>query len=88
MPNWLFAIPIVWFLMTAGVKFAKSKGNKIVALGDIIIALGFTYQVVFPETYTGFIIAGAGVVIDLWIYTLVVKKEKQRKAKEEGEKKE
>ncbi|HPF17116.1 MAG TPA: hypothetical protein P5107_00100 [Thermotogota bacterium] len=85
MPNWLYLIPFLWFCFSAVVKYIKSGGQKIVMLGDFVIATGFLYQLVFPEGSIGFYIAGAGVVFDLTLYVFVQKqaKSKQSKRKEE-----
>lgn len=74
MPNWLYLIPFLWFCFSAIVKYIKSGGQKIVMLGDFVIATGFLYQLVFPEGLIGFYIAGAGVIVDLILYLFVLKK--------------
>ena len=86
MPNWLYAIPAVFFFITGLLKYAKSGGEKVVMLGDFIISLGFLYQLVFPSQITGFIIAGGGVVVDLVIFSTVAKNTRERQQKEKQEK--
>jgi len=59
------------------VKFVKSGGQKIVMLGDFVIAIGFLYQLIFPTGTAGFFIAGLGVVVDFILYIVVMKNNKR-----------
>ncbi len=86
MPDWIYIIPFLWFVTSGLIKFAKSGGQKIVLLGDFVIALGFLYQLVFPKGIIGFYIAGAGVVIDFILYLTALKNTK-RMQREKSEKK-
>ncbi len=80
MPSWLYVIPFLWFAISGIVKFVKSGGQKIVMLGDIVIATGFLYQLIFPTGTTGFFIAGAGVIVDLILYLIVLKQTKRNQS--------
>lgn len=77
MPSWLYLIPFLWFGISGIVKFVKSGGQKIVMLGDIVIATGFLYQLIFPTGTAGFYIAGVGVIVDLILYLIVLKQTKR-----------
>ncbi|HOO32171.1 MAG TPA: hypothetical protein PK466_14125 [Thermotogota bacterium] len=82
MPNWLYAIPALFFFITGLLKYAKSGGQKIVMLGDFIICLGFLYQLVFPSQIVGFIIAAGGVIVDFILFSIVAKNTRERQQKE------
>ena len=77
MPSWLYIIPFLWFFVSGIVKFVKSGGQKIVMLGDFVIAIGFLYQLIFPTGTAGFFIAGLGVVVDFILYIVVMKNNKR-----------
>ena len=82
MPSWLYLIPFLWFFISGIVKFVKSGGQKIVMLGDFVIAIGFLYQLVFPNGTAGFYIAGVGIIVDLILYIVVIKNTKRIKSEE------
>jgi len=77
LPSWLYIIPFLWFFVSGIVKFVKSGGQKIVMLGDFVIAIGFLYQLIFPTGTAGFFIAGLGVVVDFILYIVVMKNNKR-----------
>jgi uncharacterized membrane protein len=82
MPNWLYAIPAIFFFATGLIKYAKSGGQKLIMLGDFLISLGFLYQLVFPSQMVGFIIAAAGVIADMVLFSIVAKNTKERQKRE------
>ncbi|MFW6262419.1 MAG: hypothetical protein ACOC34_00090 [Thermotogota bacterium] len=83
MPSWLYLIPFLWFCLSGIVKFVKSGGQKVVMLGDFVIAIGFLYQLIFPDGTAGFFIAGVGVLVDLILYLIVLKRTKRIQATKE-----
>ncbi|MFP4460971.1 MAG: hypothetical protein ACLFQE_02125 [Thermotogota bacterium] len=83
MPSWLYLIPFLWFCLSGIVKFVKSGGQKVVMLGDFVIAIGFLYQLIFPDGTAGFFIAGVGVLVDLILYLIVLKRTKRVQATKE-----
>jgi len=86
-PSWLYVIPFLWFCLSGIIKFVKSGGQKIVMLGDFVIAIGFLYQLIFPNGTAGFYIAGVGIIVDLILYLIVLKHTKRMQAeKEQNEK--
>lgn len=85
MPSWLYLIPFFWFFISGILKFVKSGGQKIVMLGDFVIAVGFLYQFIFPSGTAGFFIAGVGVIVDLILYIVVVKNTKRIQAEKKRE---
>ena len=80
MPSWLYLIPFLWFGISGIVKFVKSAGQKIVMLGDLVIATGFLYQLIFPNGTAGFYIAGVGVLVDLILYLIVLRNSKRKQS--------
>jgi hypothetical protein len=86
MPSWLYAIPALFFFICGLIKYAKSGGEKRVMLGDFLMSLGFLYQLVFPLQIIGFFIAGAGVIVDLVIFSIVAKNTRERQLQEQQEK--
>ena len=80
MPSWLYLIPFLWFGVSGIVKFVKSGGQKIVMLGDLVIAIGFLYQLIFPQGTAGLYIAGVGVMVDLILYLIVLKQSKKNQS--------
>jgi hypothetical protein len=84
-PSWLYLLPFLWFFVSGIVKFVKSGGQKIVMLGDFVIATGFLYQLIFPNGTAGFYIAGVGVIVDLILYIVALKNTKRIQAEKKRE---
>ncbi len=73
----MMLIPVFFFMFTGINKIMK--GFKNYALGDFVIVIGFLLQMIYKETYAGFVVAGLGVVIEMITFFYVAKKNKNKK---------